>query len=177
MNTAIKQTKSFKFASNVIGRDVYRSDELTRGELNQITRFLIGNILKNRGIVVWNSEVQKHLFFSAGDYMANQVIPLTTSPNNTFTCTVAVNGEKKKFYFFLRYNTEARYWVMDLSDENKVPIVSSIPLISGINLLEQYEYLQIGKAYLVKTDDSLLTDIPDDTNLSTDFALLWLDND
>jgi len=52
MNTAIKQTKSFKFASNVIGRDVYRSDELTRGELNQITRFLIGNILKNRGIVV-----------------------------------------------------------------------------------------------------------------------------
>lgn len=108
--------------------------------------------------------------------MAVQV-PLTTDPNSTFSSIIPVNGKNVKFYFFLRYNSEAEYWVMDIMDSSRNPIISSIPLLTGINLLEQYEYLQIGKAYLVKTDDSLLADIPDDTNLSTDFALLWLDND
>lgn len=104
------------------------------------------------------------------------VIPLTTDPNDTFTSTIPINGENKKFYFFLRYNEEAGYWVMDLSDENKEPVVSSIPLISGINILGQYEYLKIGKAYIVKTDSSLLADKPDVTNLGTTFKLVWTDN-
>lgn len=109
--------------------------------------------------------------------MATVIIPLTTDPNDTFSSTIPVNGENKTFYFSLRYNDEAGYWVMDLSDVNKTPIVSSIPLITGINILEQYEYLHIGKAYIIKTDDSLLADKPDTTNLGTVFQLAWTDND
>lgn len=105
------------------------------------------------------------------------IVPLTTDPNDTFSSTIPINGENIKLYFFLRYNDEAKYWVMDISDRDRKPIVSSIPLISGINILEQYEYLKIGKAYIVKTDNSLLADIPDDTNLGTNFVLLWTDND
>lgn len=104
------------------------------------------------------------------------IIPLTTDPNDTFSSTIPVNGKNKKFYFFLRYNEEAEYWVMDLSDENKQPIVSSIPLISGINILEQYEYLKIGKAYIINTDKSLLADKPDANNLGDTFKLVWTDN-
>jgi hypothetical protein len=109
--------------------------------------------------------------------MATVIIPLTTDPNDTFSSTIPVNGENKTFYFFLRFNEEANYWVMDLSDVNKNPIVSSIPLITGINILEQYEYLHIGKAYIVKTDDSLLADKPDINNLGDTFKLVWTNND
>lgn len=104
------------------------------------------------------------------------IIPLTTDPNDTFSSTIPVNRKNTKFYFFLRYNEEAGYWVMDLSDENKEPVVSSVPLISGINILEQYEYLKIGKAYIIKTDNSLLADKPDTTNLGKAFKLVWTDN-
>lgn len=104
------------------------------------------------------------------------VIPLTTDPNNTFSSTIPVNGKNVTFNFFLRYNTEAGYWVMDLLDASKNPLISSMPLLTGINLLEQYEYLQIGKAYIVKIDDSLQVDSPSSTNLGTDFVLVWDSN-
>ncbi|WP_368489327.1 hypothetical protein [Clostridium sp. BJN0013] len=39
MNTAIKQTKSFKFASNVIGRDICSTDELTSKDYYALIRF------------------------------------------------------------------------------------------------------------------------------------------
>lgn len=105
------------------------------------------------------------------------IIPLTNDPNDTFSSTFKVNGKKRTFYFFLRYNTEANYWVLDISDQSKEPILNSIPLITGINIFEQYEYLKIGKAYIVKTDDSILDDIPNDKNLSSDFVLVWGDNE
>jgi hypothetical protein len=105
------------------------------------------------------------------------LIPLTTDPNNTFSSTIPVNGKNVTFYFFLRWNAQANYWVMDLSDSSKNPIISSIPLISGINILEQYDYLKIGKAYIVSNDSSSQSDIPDTTNLGTQFVLVWMDND
>ena len=47
------------------------------------------------------------------------IIPLTPSPNQTFTSTIPVNGKKLKLFFFLRYNTEQKCWQMDISDSNK----------------------------------------------------------
>jgi hypothetical protein len=105
------------------------------------------------------------------------IVPLLTDPNDMYSSTFEVNGKKKTFYFFLRYNTEADYWVMDILDQSKNPILNSIPLIMGINIFEQYEYLKIGRAYIVKTDDSILDDIPNDKNLGSDFVLIWGDNE
>lgn len=103
------------------------------------------------------------------------IVPLTPSPNQKFTCKIPIDNKSITFNFFLRYNTEAGYWIMDIYDNKQNPIVVSVPLICGLNLLEQFSYLKIGSAYIVKVDNTLLTDKPDDTNLGTNFILVWGD--
>lgn len=104
------------------------------------------------------------------------IVPLTTSPNQTFTSTIPINGGKIKFNFFLKYNTEQKCWEMDLCDKNKNPLVASIPLVCGLNILEQYDYLNIGSAYIVKTDPNITVDRPNEYNLGSTFLLVWGDN-
>jgi len=103
------------------------------------------------------------------------IVPLTTSPNQTFTCTIPIDGKSIVFSIFLRYNTQALYWVMQLSDNNQNIIIDSIPLLCGLNLLGQYGYLRIGSAYIYKADTTLAGDAPDDSNLGTNFLLCWSD--
>ncbi|MBZ9633078.1 phage baseplate plug protein [Clostridium sp. FP1] len=103
------------------------------------------------------------------------IVPLTPSPNQSFTCTIPIDGKSITFNFFLRYNTLAQYWIMELYDTKKNTIIVSVPLICGLNLLEQYSYLRIGSAYIYKVDTTLKTNKPDDTNLGTYFILVWSD--
>ncbi|MDF2791601.1 MAG: hypothetical protein K0S80_4703 [Neobacillus sp.] len=102
-------------------------------------------------------------------------IPLTTSPNQKFTSTIPVDGKKIKFNFFLRFNTEAKYWVLDIFNSKNDSLIVSVNLVCGSNLLEQYGYLNIGSAYIVKIDSTLTGDRPDEYNLGTDFQLIWSD--
>jgi hypothetical protein len=45
-------------------------------------------------------------------------------------------------------------WVLDISDINNNPIICGIPLVTGIDLLYQYQYLGIGGSLIVATDGS-----------------------
>nr|DAY89325.1 MAG TPA: hypothetical protein [Caudoviricetes sp.] len=105
------------------------------------------------------------------------IIPTTTSPNQTFTSTIPIDGKKIKLYFFLRYNTEQNCWQMDISNSDKEILVSSVPLICGLNLLEQYSYLGIGAAYIAKIDNNINSDRPNDKNLGNTFLLVWGDTE
>ncbi|WP_297428632.1 hypothetical protein [Clostridium sp.] len=107
--------------------------------------------------------------------MSYYKIPLTSNPNQTFTSTIPIDGKAIKFNFFLRYNTEADYWVLDVYDANKNSLIVSLNLVCGLNLLEQYSYLKIGSAYLVKSDTSMVGDSPNEYNLGENFVLLWGD--
>ncbi|WP_430748913.1 phage baseplate plug family protein, partial [Clostridium botulinum] len=51
------------------------------------------------------------------------IIPLTTSPNQTFTSTIPIGGKKIRLLFFLRYNTEQKCWEMDISNSDKKQLV------------------------------------------------------
>jgi len=103
------------------------------------------------------------------------IIPLTTSPNQIFTSTIPIDGKKIKFNFFMRFNTEANYWVLDIYDSKNNNLLASVNLVCGLNLLEQYSYLNIGSAYIVKADKTLDMDIPNEYNIGSDFVLLWGD--
>ena len=103
------------------------------------------------------------------------IIPLSTSTNKNFTSTIPIDGKKIKFNFFMRFNTEAEYWVLDIYDSKNNNLLASINLVCGLNLLEQYSYLNIGSAYIVKIDKTLDMDIPNEYNLGTDFVLVWSD--
>jgi hypothetical protein len=43
-------------------------------------------------------------------------------------------------------------WVMDVADSGGVPILCGVPLVTGANLLQQYDYLEFGGVLFVMTD-------------------------
>lgn len=103
------------------------------------------------------------------------ILPVTSNPNQTFSSTIPIDNGSIKFNFFLRYNTESSCWILDILDSSNNSLVSGINLVCGANLLEQYSYLKIGSAYLVKTDTSLIDDLPTEYNLGTKFVIVWGD--
>lgn len=107
-------------------------------------------------------------------------IPLTNSPNQTFSTTIPINGENKSFVFNLKYNYIAKYWLLTISDAATEQIlIANIPLLSSTfdfaSILKQFEYKLIGNAYVIPVYDFSLS-APDNTNIGTDFALMWGDN-
>lgn len=105
--------------------------------------------------------------------MSYYEIPLSNDPDQNFQCTIPVDYKNLTLYFRIRYNTEAEYWVMSLYDSNGNILIDTIPLLQG-NVLSQYKYLGIGSAYIVNASN-VPTDRPDDTNLGTEFKLIWGD--
>lgn len=110
--------------------------------------------------------------------MSTQLIPLTTSPNQTFQSTLAVDGKNITLEFNLKYNEIAEYWVMKITNSDKVILLDSIPLVPGNdsagNILEQYGYLGIGSAFIVKAS-AIADDRPNDMTLGNQFILVWGD--
>ena len=111
--------------------------------------------------------------------MALQKIPLDNSPNQNFQTTLTVDGRNITLNFHLSFNETAGYWVMTIIDPLTGSIIlDSIPLVTGQypagNMLEPHSYLGIGSAFLINISGSPM-DFPDDTNLGTDFVLLWGD--
>lgn len=112
--------------------------------------------------------------------MANQIIPLTTQPNQTFQIALNVNNATLRLTLNINYNEMANYWVMTVSDSNGNLIVDNVPLVTGswpaANILDAYQYLNIGSAYVINVSNSDINDYPNATDLGTDFVLLWGDN-
>lgn len=111
--------------------------------------------------------------------MSAQLVPLTTSPNQSLTVSLLVNGRALTLNLSLSYNSVGQFWVLNIADQNNNPLVSSVPLITGYwpagNILAPYEYLQIGQAFLINQNGAS-TDWPNDSDLGNGFVLLWDDN-
>lgn len=109
--------------------------------------------------------------------MADQIIPLDTSPNQSFQVTVNVDGNLITVALTLEYNAMAGYWVMSISDLAGNLILDSIPLLTAdwpaANLLAQFQYLGLGSVFVLNVSGPLPIDYPDDSDLGTDFQLLW----
>lgn len=71
----------------------------------------------------------------------SQVLELPLNPYpETFSVTisnVAYNGRTL-------WNVPLQTWVMSLEDSSNNPIISNIPLIPGVDLLQQFKYLNLG---------------------------------
>jgi hypothetical protein len=104
-----------------------------------------------------------------------QVVPLDTFPNQTWKVSVSVNGGVQTFLVALRYNAIAGYWVMTIYNSQGVLLLDSLPMITGLNILQQYGYLQIGSIFVLNISGTA-GNYPDNTNLGSDFILAWGDN-
>lgn len=104
-----------------------------------------------------------------------QIIPLTSEPNQSFQATVTVDGLNRALQFNIRFSEVAGYWIMKITDPATATILlDSIPMLAGLNILEQYAYLGIGSAYIINASGSS-DDYPTENNLGTDFVLGWDD--
>ena len=81
--------------------------------------------------------------------------------------------------FFCDYviGTFIIFWTADVIDnETSTELISGMPLVPGINLLGQYEYLNIGSAYIMATEPTDLQQ-PDNYTLGGTWVLVWGDSD
>lgn len=75
-------------------------------------------------------------------------IPLTPAPQ---TFNVSLVGKQYQFTLQWRDTTNGG-WVLDIADSSSNPIVSGIPLVTGVDLLAQFKYLSFGFELWVQTD-------------------------
>lgn len=99
--------------------------------------------------------------------------PLSKNINQTYTVTVSGDSRNITFIVEQFYNNIAGYWIINIYDKSKQPVVMDIPLLAGQNLLEQYGYLNIGELYVINIGDQSISK-PDDTNIADNFKLVWV---
>lgn len=95
-------------------------------------------------------------------------IPLTP---NSQTFSISLSGVQ--YRITLKWNSFAQLWFLDFRDINNVDILLGVPVITGANLLEQYDYLQFGGEMYARTDDSPDTP-PNFTNFGVTGHLYWV---
>jgi len=108
------------------------------------------------------------------------VIPLTTDPNQSFTCVIPIDKDNRRLNIDLRYNEVAEYWCMTIHDpEQRKILIDSLPLLVGefpvADILQQYRYLGLGSATIVAVGPTEPNTNPSDKNLGSGFALVWGD--
>jgi Domain of unknown function (DUF6983) len=74
-------------------------------------------------------------------------LPMIASPQ-IFKATLAGIS----YRFRTRWNDVSRCWVMDVFDSNEVLMIGGLALVTGADLISQFEYLGIGGQIVVQTD-------------------------
>lgn len=76
-------------------------------------------------------------------------IPLVTGPQ---TLSVSLAGITYNMTVYWNYVMQS--WILDIADVNDAPLVRGIPLVTGLDLLEQFSYIGIdGQLFVQTTND------------------------
>jgi hypothetical protein len=95
-------------------------------------------------------------------------IPLSPDPQ---TFVIALGGIEYRLRLTYQ-DADGGGWVIDLSDNQGGALVQGIPLVTGADLLEQYQYLGIGGALYVQGSPDP-DSVPTFENLGNDSILFW----
>lgn len=95
-------------------------------------------------------------------------VPLINSPQ-LFSITLSNIDYNIKVV----WNDIAQCWVIDFYDANQTLILSGVPLVTGVNLLEPYPDLNFSGKLFVQTDHDL-TAVPTFDNLGITSHLYWV---
>jgi hypothetical protein len=85
--------------------------------------------------------------------MSNNEIPL--SPDNQI---FSIDLAGVTYRLTVLWNTPAAVWVLDIADILDNPILQGIPLVTGVDLLSPYPYLNFGGKLIAQTDN--VPDVP-----------------
>jgi hypothetical protein len=74
-------------------------------------------------------------------------IPLTTTPQ---TLSVSLGGSQ--YNLRVLWNSAASCWMLDIYDASNNPVVLGIAIVTGVDLLRQFAYLNFGGQLVAQTD-------------------------
>lgn len=94
-----------------------------------------------------------------------QEVPLS---NNSQTFTISID----RTIYRLNIVWRSTVYVMDILDNSNNIIISGIPLVSGLDLLEQFNYLGIPREVVILSDVPYTDPIYDTLGLSTYLCLV-----
>lgn len=96
-------------------------------------------------------------------------IPLTPDPQR-FTVTLS----SVEYVLTVQYrDAGGAGWVLDIADKNGKPLVSGIPIVTGVNLLEQYSHLGFaGRLWVQGAADP--DDVPTFEDLGIGSHVFWV---
>lgn len=95
-------------------------------------------------------------------------IPLTATPQSF---SITLGGTQ--YNVTLKWNVSAGVWVIDLADVDGNPVLCGVPLVTGVDLLEPYGYLNFGGQLFALTDNAPDTP-PSFTDLGDTSHLYWV---
>lgn len=75
-------------------------------------------------------------------------------PTRSVDQSLRISLAGKTYVFRIYWNRFSLVWVLDIASEATVPLVSGIPLVTGVNLLSPFPYLNVGGGLYVQTDGS-----------------------
>jgi hypothetical protein len=101
------------------------------------------------------------------------IVPMQAIPNHSFSCVIPLNNGNIELRFTMQYNEVAGFWFVDIGKDNQT-IISGYPMIPAQDLLEQFQYMGIGHAYLIPRSE-LSKQFPDYETLSTEWYVVWSD--
>jgi hypothetical protein len=96
------------------------------------------------------------------------LIPLASTPQ---TFSISLNGIT--YQFTLHWNWVSASWILDIADSTGNPVLSGLPLVTGDDLLEQFDYLNFGGQLVVQTNNNVFA-VPSFTNLGTQGNLYYV---
>ena len=82
--------------------------------------------------------------------MAAYEIPLSAKPEN-FSITL----NNVSYNMRSRWSVPQSCWVIDIASTDDSPILQGVPLIPGVDLLGQFEYLGFGGALYAQVDNDI----------------------
>lgn len=105
--------------------------------------------------------------------MSYSEIPLNTSPFSEQTFKLTLGKKNINILLKLRYHDLYDLWHADIIDNaSGQELLVGMPVVPGVNLLGQFEYLGIGEAYIVAATPTSLQQ-PDNETLGTTWRLIW----
>lgn len=102
------------------------------------------------------------------------IIPITTKPNNVFSCKIPVDGGNTTLVFKTHYNEVAGYWMVSVSKGDGTELIHNLPMLPAQNILEQYSYMEIGSACIL-SNHQVAEQWPNEANLGSEWLLVWSD--
>ena len=100
--------------------------------------------------------------------MPTYEIPLISEPQEF---SVALGG--KNYTLRVTWNEVSQSWNLDILDSQGVLMVGSIAMVTGVDLLEVYAYLEFGGSMIAETQGDVLIP-PSRTNLGQSGKLYFI---